>query len=123
MVAVLFALAAAVSFGGSDYAAGLASRNTEVLKVTVAAEGLNAAVVMPVVLLVSSRPPPVLTLGWGTAAGVSGAGGLMALFTGFRYAAFSVVSPVSAVAAAGLSVLVGLLSGERPAGCRWRGCC
>ena len=38
----------------------------------------------------------------------------MALFTGFRYAAFSVVSPISAVAAAGLSVLAGLLSGERP---------
>jgi hypothetical protein len=38
----------------------------------------------------------------------------MALYMGFRHAAFSVVSPVSAVAAAGLSVLVGLLSGERP---------
>ena len=33
---------------------------------------------------------------------------------GIPHAAFSVVSPVSAVAAAGLSVLVGLLSGERP---------
>jgi drug/metabolite transporter (DMT)-like permease len=114
MVAVLLALAAAVSFGGSDYAAGLASRETDVLKVTVVAEGLNAAVVLPVVLLVSSRPPSVLTLGWGAAAGVCGVGGLMALFTGFRYAAFSVVSPISAVAAAGLSVLAGLLSGERP---------
>jgi drug/metabolite transporter (DMT)-like permease len=114
MVAVLLALAAAVSFGGSDYAAGLASRKTEVLRVTVAAEGVNAAVVIPVVLLVSSRPPSVLALGWGAVAGVGGAGGLMALFMGFRYAAFNVVSPVSAVAAAGLSVLAGVLSGERP---------
>ena len=114
MVAVLLALAAAVSFGGSDYAAGLASRKTEVLRVTVAAEGVNAAVVIQVVLLVSGRPPSVLTLGWGAAAGVSGVAGLMALFTGFRYAPFNVVSPVSAVTAAGLSVLVGLLSGERP---------
>jgi len=64
MVAVLLALAAAVSFGGSDYAAGLASRKTEVLRVTVAAEGVNAAVLIPVVLLVSSRPPSALTLGW-----------------------------------------------------------
>jgi uncharacterized membrane protein len=114
MVAVLLALAAAVSFGGSDYAAGLASRKTEVLRVTVAAEGVNAAVVIPVVLLVSGRPPSVLTLGWGAVAGVGGVGGLMALFTGFRYVAFNVVSPISAVTAAGLSVLVGLLSGERP---------
>jgi hypothetical protein len=38
----------------------------------------------------------------------------MALYMGFRHAAFSVASPVSAVAAAGLPVLVGLVSGERP---------
>ena len=84
------------------------------LRVNVAAEGVNAAVVIPVVLLVSGRPPSVLTLGWGAAAGLSGVAGLMALFTGFRYAPFNVVSPVSAVTAAGLSVLAGLLSGERP---------
>ena len=41
MVAVLLALAAAVGFGGSDYAAGLALRKTEVLRVAVAAEGLT----------------------------------------------------------------------------------
>jgi drug/metabolite transporter (DMT)-like permease len=114
MVAVLLALAAAVSFGGSDYTAGLASRKTSVLRVTVVAEGVNAALIVPVVLVVSRQPPSVLTLAWGAAAGVSGVGGVMALYMGFRHAAFSVASPVSAVAAAGLSVIVGLLSGERP---------
>jgi hypothetical protein len=38
----------------------------------------------------------------------------MALYMGFRHAAFSVASPVSAVAAAGLSALAGMLSSERP---------
>jgi uncharacterized membrane protein len=114
MVAVLLALVAAVSFGGSDYTAGLASRKTSVLRVTVVAEGVNAALVVPVVVIFSSSSPSVLTLEWGAAAGVSGVCGVMALYMGFRHAAFSVASPVSAVAAAGLSVLVGLLSGERP---------
>jgi drug/metabolite transporter (DMT)-like permease len=114
MVAVLLAFAAAVSFGGSDYTAGLASRKTSVLKVTVIAEGINAALVVPIVLVVSSHPPSVPTVEWGAAAGVGAVGGVMALYMGFRHAAFSVASPVSAVAAAGLSVLVGLLSGERP---------
>lgn len=114
MVAVLLALAAAVSFGGSDFTAGLASRKASVLKVTVVAEGANAVLVVPFVLVVSNRPPSVLTLEWGAAAGVSGVCGVMALYLGFRHAAFSVASPVSAVAAAGLPVLVGLLSGERP---------
>jgi hypothetical protein len=114
MAPVLLALAAAISFGGSDYTAGLASRKTSVLRVTVAAEGINAALVVPVVLVVSSHPPSPPSLEWGTVAGVSGVGGIMALYMGFRCAAFSVASPVSAVAAAGLSVLAGLLSGERP---------
>ena len=114
MVAVLLALAAAISFGGSDYTAGLASRKTSVLKVTVVAEGINAALVMPVVLVVSRHPPSAATLEPGATAGVSGVCGVMALYMGVRQAAFSLASPVSAVAAAGLSVLVGLLSGERP---------
>jgi hypothetical protein len=114
MVAVLLALAAAVSFGGSDYTAGLASRKTSVLRVTVFTEGVNAALIVPVVFIVSRRPPSAPALGWGAAAGVCGVGGVMALYMGFRHAAFSVASPVSAVAAAGLPVLVGVLSGERP---------
>jgi len=114
MLAVLLALAAAISFGGSDYTAGLASRNTSVLRVTVVAEAINAALVVPVVLVISHHPPSAGSLVWGTLAGVSGVGGIMALYMGFRRAAFSVASPVSAVAAAGLSLLVGLLSGERP---------
>jgi hypothetical protein len=64
MVTLLPALAAAVSFGGSDYTPELVSRKTGVLKVTVVVEGLNAALVMPVVHVVSSHPPSVPTLGW-----------------------------------------------------------
>jgi len=40
--------------------------------------------------------------------------GALALYLGFRHAAFSVAGPLSAVAAAGFSVLAGLLLGERP---------
>jgi drug/metabolite transporter (DMT)-like permease len=38
----------------------------------------------------------------------------MALYLGFRHAAFSVAGPLSAVASAGFSVLAGLLFGEHP---------
>jgi drug/metabolite transporter (DMT)-like permease len=41
-------------------------------------------------------------------------GGALALYLGFRHAAFSVAGPLSAVGAAGFSVLAGLLLGERP---------
>jgi drug/metabolite transporter (DMT)-like permease len=44
MLAVLLALTAAVCFSGSDYAAGLASRGSSVVRVTVIAE-MTAAVI------------------------------------------------------------------------------
>ena len=40
--------------------------------------------------------------------------GALALYVGYRHAAFSVAGPLSAVGAAGFSVLAGLLLGERP---------
>ena len=47
-------------------------------------------------------------------AGLGGTTGALALYLGFRQAAFSVAGPISAVGAAGFSVLAGLLLGERP---------
>ena len=47
-------------------------------------------------------------------AGLAGMTGALALYVGFRHAAFSVAGPLSAVGAAGFSVLAGLLLGERP---------
>jgi drug/metabolite transporter (DMT)-like permease len=47
-------------------------------------------------------------------AGISGVVGTIALYLGFRHAAFSVASSVSAVTTAAFSVLAGLLFGERP---------
>lgn len=114
MLAVLLALAAAVSYSGSDYAAGLAARGASVVRVTVIAQVTNAALIMPVVPFVSSRMPSLPSVAWAAAAGVSGVAGAMALYLGFRHAAFSVASSVSAVGSAAFSVLAGLLFGERP---------
>jgi drug/metabolite transporter (DMT)-like permease len=116
MLAVLLALAAAACLGGSDYTAGLAARKGGVLRVTVAAQVTSAVLLLSVVPFVSRQAPSAPTVAWGVAAGASGVAGITLLTLGFRYAAFSLVSPVSAVAAAGFSVLAGLLLGERPGG-------
>lgn len=114
MLAVLLALTAAVCFGGSDYTAGLAARKAGVLRVTLAVQTVYAALLMSAVPFASSQLPSALSLAWAAAAGVGGVVGAMALYLGFRYAAFSVASPLSAVVAAAVSVAAGLLSGERP---------
>jgi uncharacterized membrane protein len=64
--------------------------------------------------LAGLRAPSLASLGWGAAGGLSGGLGALALYAGFRHAAFSVVGPLSAIGAAGFSVLAGLLLGERP---------
>ena len=114
MLAVLLALTAAAGYGGSDYAAGLAARRASVVRVTVLAEVTSAALLLCVVPFISSQAPSLASVLWGIAAGASGVAGAMALYLGFRHAAFSVASSVSAVGSAAFSVLAGVVLGEQP---------
>src|SRR5215467_14217157 len=114
MLAVLLALAAAAGYGGSDFAAGLAARRASVVRVTVLAEVTSAALLLCVIPFISSQAPSLASVLWGAVAGVSGVAGAMALYLGFRHAAFSVASSLSAVGSAALSVMAGLVFGERP---------
>jgi len=114
LVAIVLALASAITYGGSDFAAGLASRSADVVRVTLIASLAGLAVILVAFPLAASHPPGAAALAWGVVAGLSGTAGALALYLGFRHAAFSVAGPLSAVGAAGFSVLAGLLLGERP---------
>jgi drug/metabolite transporter (DMT)-like permease len=114
VLAIILALASAIGYGSSDFAAGLASRTASVIQVTLLA-CLTATVVVLVALpFAADHRPSAAALAWGAAAGAGGTLGGIALYLGFRYAAFSVAAPLSAVGTAGFSVLAGLLWGERP---------
>jgi drug/metabolite transporter (DMT)-like permease len=115
VLAVLLALASAVSYGGSDFTAGLAARKFSILTVTFLASLCSLALTLAVLPWVTSPVPSAAALGWGAASGLGGLSGALALYAGYRHAAFSVAGPLSAVSAAGLSVIVGILIGERPA--------
>jgi drug/metabolite transporter (DMT)-like permease len=114
MLAIVLALASAVGYGGSDFAAGLASRSASVIQVTLLASAASVAVVAAALPFAAGHPPTAAALAWGAVAGLGGTVGALALYLGFRHAAFSVAGPLSAVGAAGFSVLAGLLLGERP---------
>jgi drug/metabolite transporter (DMT)-like permease len=114
VLAVVLALASAVGYGGSDFAAGLASRSAPVIQITLLASAVSALIVVAALPFAASPGPSATALAWGFAAGLGGTLGAFALYLGFRHAAFSVAAPLSAVAAAGFSVLAGLLYGERP---------
>jgi drug/metabolite transporter (DMT)-like permease len=114
MLAVVLALASAIGYGTSDFAAGLASRSAGIIQVTLLASAVSAVAVAVALPFAAGHAPSAAALGWGAAAGLGGTVGGLALYLGFRQAAFSVAGPLSAVGAAGFSVLAGLLFGERP---------
>jgi drug/metabolite transporter (DMT)-like permease len=114
MLAIVLALASAFAYGVSDYAAGLASRDFSVIQVTVVSAAASALVVAAVLPFAAAHPPGAASLAWGALAGLGEEVGALALYYGFRHAAFSVAGPLSAVGSAGFAVLAGLLFGERP---------
>src|SRR5256884_4336298 len=114
MLAVVLALASATGYGSSDFAAGLASRSAPVSQITLLASVVSGVIVAAALPFAASPGPSGAALAWGFAAGLGGTLGALALYLGFRHAAFSLAGPLSAVASAGFSVLAGLLYGERP---------
>jgi drug/metabolite transporter (DMT)-like permease len=114
VLAIVLALASAIGYGGSDFAAGLASRSAPVIQITLLASVISGVIVAAALPFAASPGPSGAALAWGFVAGLGGTLGAFALYLGFRNAAFSVAGPLSAVASAGFSVLAGLLYGERP---------
>src|SRR5215469_10684452 len=112
--AIALALMSAIGFGASDYAAGLATRAAGVFQVTLVAQVTSLVLALLIVPWVSPLRLSAAAGWWGAASGIAGAFGAMLLYLGFRHAAFSVASTLSAVGSAALSVLAGLLYGERP---------
>jgi drug/metabolite transporter (DMT)-like permease len=116
MLAIVLALASALAYGVSDYAAGLASRDFSVIQVTLVSAAASTLVVVAVLPFAAAHPPGAAPLAWGALAGLGEEVGALALYYGFRHAEFSVAGPLSAVGAAGFAVIAGLLLGERPSG-------
>jgi drug/metabolite transporter (DMT)-like permease len=110
-VAVVLALASAVVYGTADFLGGLASRRASVFGV-VAVSQLVGLVALFALLPALGGPVTTADLAWGAAAGVAGATGLVVFFRTLARGVMSVIAPVTAVTAAAVPVLVGLLGGE-----------
>jgi len=110
-VAVVLALASAVVYGAADFLGGLSSRRASVFGVVAVSQvvGLLALLVLLPWLGGPVGPPD---LAWGAAAGVAGATGLVLFFRTLARGVMSVIAPVTAVTAAAVPVLVGLVGGD-----------
>ena len=111
-MAVVLALSSAVVYGASDFLGGLASRRATVFGV-VALSQLAGLVALLALLPWLGGPVTRADLGWGAAAGLVGATGLLIFFRALSRGVMSVIAPVTAVTAAAVPVLAGLVGGNR----------
>jgi uncharacterized membrane protein len=114
IMGIVLGLAAALLYGSSDFAGGVASRHLGSLRVTVIGAAV-ATVLAWAVLFASGGPgPSVHAVAWGLASGLAGGAGTLVLYRGLARGQMSVVGPVSAVGAAVVPVAAGVALGERP---------
>lgn len=110
---VLLALGAAVSYGVSDFGGGALSRTTRVLVVVLLSQLVSAALLLGAVPFWDAQLSGS-AIGWGVAAGLAGVTGTSLLYRGLAIGRMSVVAPITGLLAAGIPVLFGLATGERP---------
>jgi drug/metabolite transporter (DMT)-like permease len=106
---VLIALAAAVTWSGSDFSGGLASRRSSPFLVLGLAAVSGLGVTMLLALLLGEGLPSRIDAAWAAAAGISGGLGLVFLYRGLAQGSAAIVSPTAGVVGAGVPVLAGAL--------------
>lgn len=110
-MAVVLGLLAALCYGAADFCGGLATRRSAMLAVAVCSQGVGF------VLLLAALPflPGHDTRGailYGVLGGVCGGVGLALLYHALSIGRMGVVSPITAVLAATLPVVIGVSRGE-----------
>jgi drug/metabolite transporter (DMT)-like permease len=113
VLALVLSLFAALGYGLSDFAGGMAARRVEVLRVVVVSYPVGLAGM----LVVAPFAGGVLTTGgllYGALSGLVGGAAILWFYAALANGPMSVVSPLTSLLVAGLPLGVGMLWGERP---------
>lgn len=113
-MAALLALAAAAVYGAGDFLGGLATRRVPPAAVVLLSQLAGGAVLVPAVLLLPEADPTAADLRAGAVSGAIGALGVSLLYLALARGVMSTVAPITALTAAALPVVVGVLGGDRP---------
>lgn len=114
MASVLLAVSAAVVWGAGDFFGGKASQRGHPLAVTVVSQLACLPVLGLALLLVPGSAPTGTDIAWGLAAGATGFLGVVLLYAGLSSGAMTVVAPITAVTAAALPLVVGIVIDRSP---------
>jgi drug/metabolite transporter (DMT)-like permease len=113
-LAVVYGLASAASWGAGDFTGGFASKRSSVYSVIVISQLVGALFLVGLTFALAESLPSPDNLILGGIAGLSGAIGLVALYTGLARGRMGIVAPVTAVVAAFFPVIVGIVSQGLP---------
>ncbi|MFN2615663.1 MAG: EamA family transporter [Thermoleophilaceae bacterium] len=113
MLAIALGLTASLSWGCADFLSGLKSRTLPLLTVMLLSQ-LTGLILIAVIVAARGRGAPGGDFAvWAALSAVAGLAGLAAFYRGLSVGAMAVVAPVSGLAA-GVPVVFGLVTGERP---------
>lgn len=113
MIAVAFALGAAVAWGAADFLGGLKSRVAATIVVVAIGQATGLVLVGALVIARGEGPPEARYVGYALLAGFAGALGIAALYRALAVGSMSIVAPITATGAV-IPVIAGVATGERP---------
>jgi drug/metabolite transporter (DMT)-like permease len=105
---IALGLGSATSWGAGDFVGGVASQRAPALSVVVFSQGVGIVLLVSLALAMGEAPAAVGRLGWAALAGVSGAVGLLALYSALASGRMAIAAPVAGVVGAVVPVLVGM---------------
>ena len=119
-IGIVLAVASALAYGASDFIGGVGSRAHSVWQVVVVGQGAGAVAMLAAGLALPGDPA-AQDFAWALLAGAGSATGSIFLYRGLARGRMGLVAPISAVGAAVLPLLAGVLFGERPGPLVWVG--
>ena len=112
--AVVFGLGAALFWGAADFGGGLASRRSTVFGVVLISQAAGFVAAIVIAVLRAESLPSAIDVAWSVAGGVLAAVGIAGLYGGLAVGRMSMVAPVTAVLAALVPVLFGIITQGLP---------
>ncbi|MCR2814025.1 DMT family transporter [Microbacterium sp. zg.Y1090] len=117
---ILLALASAVAYGTSDFIGGVGARRCSPWLILLVGQ-IAGTIALLAAGLLRGGAPTAADFGWAVLAGVGSAAGGLFLYRGLARGRMGLVAPLSAVGAAALPVIAGVVLGERPGLLVWAG--
>ncbi|MDQ3707553.1 MAG: DMT family transporter [Chloroflexota bacterium] len=100
VLAVVYGLASALTWGAGDFSGGLATRRANPYIVVAISQGLGLLLLLALALLVGEPLPPQIDLMWGALAGLAGGIAVLLLYRALAVGQMGIAAPITAVLAA-----------------------